>query len=64
MNPLPQRTIRDSVGDAWDEPDTGKPPCDFCRRTALCECMTWTRIGPFYITNPERCMCTCGRCME
>jgi hypothetical protein len=39
------------LGDAHDEPDTGKPPCDFCRRTVPCEC------------GGEICMCTCGRCM-
>jgi hypothetical protein len=38
------------INDAHDEPDTGKPPCDFCRRVVPCECMD----GP--------CMCTCGRC--
>lgn len=43
--------ISEALGnDAWDEPDTGKPPCDFCRRTIPCECAGAT------------CMCTCGRC--
>lgn len=40
-----------ALGDAWDEPDTGVPPCDFCRREVPCEC------------DDEPCMCTCGRCM-
>jgi hypothetical protein len=43
--------ISEALGnDAWDEPDTGKPPCDFCRRIIPCECAGAT------------CMCTCGRC--
>lgn len=40
-----------TVNDAHDEPDTGKPPCDFCRREIPCEC------------DDATCMCTCGRCM-
>jgi hypothetical protein len=39
------------LGDARDEPDTGKPPCDFCRREVPCECAG------------SDCMCDCGRCM-
>lgn len=38
------------LGDAWDEPDTGMPPCLFCRRVVPCECMD------------DECMCSCGRC--
>lgn len=38
------------LGDAYDEPDTGVPPCDFCRREVPCECAG------------EPCMCSCGRC--
>ncbi len=38
------------LGDAFDEPDTGVPPCLFCRRTVPCECDGGT------------CMCSCGRC--
>lgn len=41
----------DPIGDAWDEPDTGVPPCVFCRREIPCEC------------NYETCMCSCGRCL-
>lgn len=38
------------LGDAWDEPDTGIPPCLWCRRTEPCRC-------------PEgQCACDCGRC--
>lgn len=49
---------RDLIGDAWNEPDTGKPPCDFCRREVPCEC------GPIWKTGRyEDCMCTCGRCL-
>lgn len=45
--------VRDfsGLGDAYDEADTGQPPCLFCRRTVPCECAG----GP--------CMCSCGRCM-
>jgi hypothetical protein len=39
------------LGDAHDEPDTGKPPCIFCKREIPCECAD------------EPCMCTCGRCL-
>lgn len=39
------------LGDAHDEPDTGQPPCLFCRREVPCEC------------GGEDCMCSCGRCM-
>lgn len=42
---------RDALGDAHDEPDTGVPPCIFCRREIPCEC------------GAETCMCSCGRCM-
>ena len=40
----------DLLGDAHDEPDTGAPPCLFCRREVPCEC-------------DGECMCSCGRCM-
>jgi hypothetical protein len=46
------------VNDAWDEPDAGKPPCDFCRREVPCECSTLAAR----IAGDETCMCTCGRC--
>lgn len=62
-----------SVSDAWDEPDTGIPPCDFCRRRTPCECMSYVQDGgpitdpvtgtPGWSVYPERCMCSCGRCM-
>jgi hypothetical protein len=41
----------DQLGDAWDEPDIGEPPCVFCRRAIPCECAGGD------------CMCTCGRCL-
>lgn len=52
------------VNDAWDEPDTGKPPCDFCRREVPCECHPiraahWPGDQASY---DAQCMCSCGRC--
>ena len=47
--------VIEQVNDAHDEPDTGVPPCDFCRREVPCECDCKTDDDP--------CMCTCGRCM-
>jgi hypothetical protein len=47
-----RQEVGEIVGnDAWNEPDTGTPPCDFCRRSIPCEC------------DRETCMCTCGRCL-
>lgn len=51
--------IESQVNDAHDEPDTGVPPCDFCRRTVPCECSTTADR----LAGDETCMCTCGRCM-
>lgn len=54
----PSETTSVPVNDAHDEPDTGKPPCDFCRREIPCEC------GPLLADRTEEtCMCTCGRCL-
>lgn len=50
MTTIADRDIDRPVNDAHDEPDTGQPPCDFCRRTIPCEC------------DSKTCMCTCGRC--
>lgn len=38
------------LGDAHNDPDTGKPPCEFCYRTEPCGC------------GPDICECTCRRC--
>lgn len=43
-------TASERLGDAHDEPDTGVPPCVFCKRAIPCEC------------DGVACMCTCGRC--
>lgn len=49
--------IVDVLGDAWDEPDTGVPPCLFCRREVPCECHPDAPES-----YDEQCMCSCGRC--
>lgn len=54
------------MNDAHDDRDTGKPPCDFCRRTVPCEC----HLIPahLYVGTQEQfdaeCMCSCGRCCD
>jgi len=50
------QTVDRELGDAHDEPDTGKPPCIFCRREIPCECN-----NSVWDLDPV-CMCTCGRC--